>query len=381
MLRRLELLLKEFCGACFAKVSEGRTWALVLLAVVAGSALLPELARHIPALAGVHSPESLNLLGNPPVVADPVAHRWLRFTMFSPSWVVVVFPSLFVLCAVGVANRFHAALCFGGGWVCLLAFLLARVYLQVQVLPLRPDSVLTSVSAFVVTLAAIALTYVFCVAASRANHSHVGFGAATSLCLGMILLMRIWPGGQALHAGLLLFAAAEISAVLAIAPFVARPVAEPPVEAPQEHVFISYRREDGAETARLFRIELIKHGFRVFLDVEDLRSEHFDTRILREIEAAPHFLLILTKDCLERARTEGDWFGREIAHAIRMQRNIVPILKPGFKFPPRDSLPPDLAELPRYNGIQYFPEQPFKYTIDSLLSFLSKDRRSRERHS
>ena len=113
---------------------------------------------------------------------------------------------------------------------------------------------------------------------------------------------------------------------------------------------------------------------RCFFDVEDIGSEHFDIRILKEIEAAPSFLLILTEHCLEGGLAEGDWFRREIAHAIRHQKNIVPVLNPGFEFPPSDSLPPDLAQLPRYNGIRYLPDQPFEYTIARVLRFLSSDR-------
>ena len=51
-------------------------------------------------------------------------------------------------------------------------------------------------------------------------------------------------------------------------------------EHPAGSVFISYRREGGAETARLLRYELLARGWDVFLDVEDLKGGTFDERLL-----------------------------------------------------------------------------------------------------
>lgn len=47
---------------------------------------------------------------------------------------------------------------------------------------------------------------------------------------------------------------------------------------PRYIVFIIYRREGGAETARLLRIALNQQGYRVFPDVDHLSSGHFDER-------------------------------------------------------------------------------------------------------
>ena len=49
--------------------------------------------------------------------------------------------------------------------------------------------------------------------------------------------------------------------------------------------FISYRRETGADTARLIRAELLSRGMKTFLDVDDLGSFHFDERLLRRSKA------------------------------------------------------------------------------------------------
>jgi len=135
--------------------------------------------------------------------------------------------------------------------------------------------------------------------------------------------------------------------------------------------FISYRREGGSDTARLVRAALQARGYAAFLDVENLGASHFDERLLAAIEQAPNFLLILSPGCLDRCHEPGDWLRREITYAIASRRNIVPLLKDGFVFPPPGSLPPDLADLPRHNGIP-MSHVFFEAAIDKLVAFLDR---------
>jgi len=118
-------------------------------------------------------------------------------------------------------------------------------------------------------------------------------------------------------------------------------------------LFISYRRETGAETARAIRTGLSHHGVRSFIDVDDLGSQQFDDRIFREIELAPGFLVILTPGSLDRCSNENDWLRREIAYAIAMRRNVIMLLKDGFVLPAQEKLPPDLRALPSCEKIEY----------------------------
>jgi len=135
-------------------------------------------------------------------------------------------------------------------------------------------------------------------------------------------------------------------------------------------VFISYRRESSADTARLIREALRERGLRGFLDVDDMGAVHFDERLLEVIERTPNFIVILSPGCLDRCRDKEDWLRVEIAHAISTGRNIVPLLKEGFKFPLREDLPPDIADLPRHSGVSYSNEY-FWPTIDKLVRFLT----------
>src|SRR5262245_57936288 len=115
---------------------------------------------------------------------------------------------------------------------------------------------------------------------------------------------------------------------------------------PPFDVFISYRRTSGSDLAQLVCRGLERFGFRVFLDVDGLNSGPFDESLLREIERARDFVLLLTPGCLDRSCTEpDDWVRREVAHALLKDRNIVLLAVPGFEFPPQDRLPEDIAAL------------------------------------
>jgi formylglycine-generating enzyme required for sulfatase activity len=134
-------------------------------------------------------------------------------------------------------------------------------------------------------------------------------------------------------------------------------------------VFISYRREGGPETARVICEALRGRGLKVFLDVDDLGASHFDESLLREIEESPNFIVILSPGCLDRCNDENDWLRREIANAIKTEKNIVPIMKEGFVFPQKGILPDEISSLPRHNAVKYYHEY-FDATIDKLTKFL-----------
>jgi hypothetical protein len=136
--------------------------------------------------------------------------------------------------------------------------------------------------------------------------------------------------------------------------------------------FISYRREGGSRLARVVQMELERRGFPCFLDVDDLGAEHFDERLLREIEQAPNFILVLAPGSLDRCRREDDWLRREIVHAMKHDRNILPLLADGFQFPPESDLPADLQSLHRLNGVVYSHEY-FNAAFDKLEYFLKKN--------
>jgi len=156
----------------------------------------------------------------------------------------------------------------------------------------------------------------------------------------------------------------------------ARQSAEPARQAPpgdsDYDVFISYRRDGGADAARLLRDRLRDKGLRVFLDVDEIRVPEFGELILRVIEKAHYVVVILTPGCLARFDDPEDWMRQEIAHSLRLQKHIVAIFKDGFGFPKGGvGMPADVQALHTRSGITWSHEY-FQGAIDKLLEFIRR---------
>ena len=103
-------------------------------------------------------------------------------------------------------------------------------------------------------------------------------------------------------------------------------------------IFISYRRDGGESLAALLYERFARKGYDVFYDVESLRSGDFNEKLLSVIEKCEDVLLILPPGGLDRCITdENDWVKREIEHAMKCKKNIIPIMMRNFVFP--DNLP------------------------------------------
>lgn len=86
-------------------------------------------------------------------------------------------------------------------------------------------------------------------------------------------------------------------------------------------IFISYRRDGGAQYARILQLELEKRGYRVFLDYEELTDGVFGDNIKEAIREAPIFMMVLSAHYLDRCKNEGDWVREEIMLAITFHPN------------------------------------------------------------
>ena len=121
-------------------------------------------------------------------------------------------------------------------------------------------------------------------------------------------------------------------------------------------VFISYRRDGGEHAAKIVRDALTEKGYHVFFDVESLRSGNFNTALYNMIDECSDFVVILSPGALDRCVSPDDWVRREIEYALTQNKNIVPILLRGFKFP--EKLPESIDELRYQSGLeantQYF---------------------------
>jgi Tol biopolymer transport system component len=136
-------------------------------------------------------------------------------------------------------------------------------------------------------------------------------------------------------------------------------------------VFISYRRQYDSETALLLRDALTAAGFEVFIDREGLKPGLFDKALLARIAATPNFVVILSERSLDRRGDPNDYFCREIAQAIRQERNIIPVMMPEFEFPPESELAEGVKLLPGYNGVRYSRDYP-NAAVEKIIGFLQE---------
>lgn len=136
-------------------------------------------------------------------------------------------------------------------------------------------------------------------------------------------------------------------------------------------IFISYRRDRGAQYARTLQLMLEKRGYRVFLDYDELVDEEFSPQIEAAIKAAPIYIILLTKGALDRCANEGDWVRRELETALNSGRKIIPV-NPDGTF---DGLPDGLTERIKnaIEGIQQ-SEVNFGQTLNATVDLLVKNR-------
>lgn len=112
-------------------------------------------------------------------------------------------------------------------------------------------------------------------------------------------------------------------------------------------VFLSYRRNPDEDLATNLYEKMTSWGLDVFWDIEKLGGGRFDLALEREIITRDAFMVILSPHTLE-----SEWVRKEIALALRHEKQIIPILANGFDFY-QASLPSELDDLQRINGIPY----------------------------
>ena len=89
---------------------------------------------------------------------------------------------------------------------------------------------------------------------------------------------------------------------------------------------MSYRHKGGVDKARILTQHLCSLGYKVFFDHEECINVvgGFETTILGAIEVAPIFLFVLSSGCFEECHDESNWVRREIEHAIKCNKPIIP---------------------------------------------------------
>jgi len=131
-------------------------------------------------------------------------------------------------------------------------------------------------------------------------------------------------------------------------------------------IFLSYRREGGETMAMLMRDRLTAKGYRVFLDIEGLNSGSFNAKLLSVIESCTDILVICSKGSLDRCSNDGDWVRKEVAHAFKHGKNVIPVMLRGFEWP--SVLPEDISELMTQNGVNADSNEYFDAAVDRLAA-------------
>lgn len=136
-------------------------------------------------------------------------------------------------------------------------------------------------------------------------------------------------------------------------------------------IFISYRRDGGAQYARILQLMLTQRGYKVFLDYDELTDGKFGEHIQEAIKEAPIFMLVLSKEALVRCKNEGDWVRREIQLAIAEGKHIIPI-NPDNSF---DGIPDDIPEdIKDEVGTRQHSDINFGQTLGVTVDFMVTNR-------
>ncbi len=139
-------------------------------------------------------------------------------------------------------------------------------------------------------------------------------------------------------------------------------------------VFISYRREGGFEMADSIYQRLKNAGYAVFFDLEQLNAGKFNTKLLAVIEQCQDFIIVLPPHALDRCKDEDDWVRQEVEHAMKLGKNIIPIMLRGFEWPEPKTLPESLRDLQNYNGISASDHNVFSENIERLKKSFIRSR-------
>lgn len=141
-------------------------------------------------------------------------------------------------------------------------------------------------------------------------------------------------------------------------------------------IFISYRRFDeqgnisGRDQARLIAKQLQLEGYKVFFDYDEIRDDEFDKEIISAIANCKVFILVLTKDALNRCANNDDWVRKEIETALSSGCKIINVT-PNNTFNGWPSNLPNLLE--RIKKIQ-ISEIQFGQLFEVSIKRLIEDR-------
>lgn len=137
---------------------------------------------------------------------------------------------------------------------------------------------------------------------------------------------------------------------------------------PKYDIFISYRKDGGAQYARIIQLKLIERGYRVFLDYDELTDGIFGENIRRAIDEASIFIAILSPKYLLRCVYEGDWVRHELKYALKIRKHFVTINPDNTFDGIPEGIPVEIAEkIGNTNHCDISFGENLNATIDKLI--------------
>ena len=130
-------------------------------------------------------------------------------------------------------------------------------------------------------------------------------------------------------------------------------------------IYIIYRNDGDECLTRLLEHKLTDCGFNVFCGADTLCLTTLNNSLLEKIDECTDVLVVLSPHSLDRCVEPNDWVRLEIAHALKQQKNIVPIFMRNFTFP--DTLPEDIEQIRYLAGITANNEY-FSAAFEKLVS-------------
>ena len=139
-------------------------------------------------------------------------------------------------------------------------------------------------------------------------------------------------------------------------------------------IFISYRREDGAASARSIcdRLTQVFGSANVFMDVNSLvPGQRFDVELDKALSQCKVFLAIIGPrwmELLEKREREGehDYVRQELATALKRNMVVIPVLAEGARLPRNTSLPPDISAIVMHQK-QEVTHERFAHDVNDLI--------------
>ena len=108
-----------------------------------------------------------------------------------------------------------------------------------------------------------------------------------------------------------------------------------------------------------------------------MRSGPFNKQLYSVIENCKDFILVLPPNALDRCVNEDDWVRKEVLHALEFNKNIVPILLNGFKWP--GTMPTGMENLCMYQGVAASIDY-FDLAMQRLESYLKSRKITKKRN-